>query len=81
MGLPDPAGDPENPAATSASGAAGAASVAGDAQLAGTVAPLGLGLLVLSHGELLSYPEPLSYAEGPLTHDELPVPFEGPPLA
>ncbi|MDQ2874506.1 MAG: hypothetical protein M3Y33_06750, partial [Actinomycetota bacterium] len=75
VGLPDPAGDPANPAATSASGAAGAASVTGDAQLAGTAALAGLALLALSHGELLSYAEP------PLSHDGLPFPFGEPPLA
>jgi hypothetical protein len=63
------------------SASAGAVSAAGDAQLAGTAAPLGLPVPTLSHGELAPYEEPLSYGEPPLSHDAAPFPFEEPPLA
>ena len=70
-GLPGPAADPPNPVITSAS--AGAASVAADPQLGGTVDPLGLAVLGLSHGEVLSYE-----GAAPLSHDALPFPLPEP---
>jgi hypothetical protein len=70
-GLPGPAADPPNPVITSAS--AGAAPVAADPQPGGTVDPLGLAVLGLSHGEVLSYE-----GAAPLSHDALPFPLAGP---